>query len=147
MKLTATGFLFLTLLFISCHKETEHINTSTLLPCHNNRNLDSASLAAKLVGNWKFNRWECGEFNSAQDADRDSKVNFKHDGTLVFTDNGAITNATWKLVIGPTGHKYQLATIPDLGHFRGRILLCEDNTVVFNNRGGSSGCDMEYVRY
>ena len=132
----------------SCKKDGEssaRIDMKELWDCNAAQNFDSAKLASKLIGAWKWTAQSCyGSGYKTNLADKNVKVTFTSTGTFTVMENSIIvTQGNWKL-------KIQDVTIYglDLDHtseyLHGRILLC-DNRVLFN-ASYIDGCDNLFVR-
>ena len=98
--------------------------------CTDAQKFDSAKLANKLIGAWKW----AGHDNGGGDwIDADKNVIVKYDstGNFTFQEDTAITNGQWSLYITDfTYYGISMSNVTGI-YFYGQILLC-DNELLFD---------------
>lgn len=127
-------FLF-TLAFSSqqCKKQTDSHNAiRDTENCSYNQHYDSATLAARLIGSWKwiwsYSAWD----GKMHDPDKVLIIKLNAAGTFVITENGTITTeGNWSLYF-ISAYSIQLALDKSSDHFYGDMSLC-DNSLLFND--------------
>lgn len=111
--------------------------------CHEGEQLDSAQLAARMVGSWKWKILYCPWPNDTTTADKDVLVKFDSDGTYTLKENSSTRgNGTWKLT--SSGQGFYLEGSISNSYLNGEIVSCE-NMLQFT-MSYVDGCDHIFER-
>jgi hypothetical protein len=139
-----SAFIVISFLTFSCSKDKiEQIDTTQLWDCFKSQNYDSAKLASKLIGTWKWTKYYA-EIPGTNKANKDVFMNLTKEGSFVVTENSiVITQGNWKLRVVDFSN-FELDLNKPSIYLYGRIVLC-DNQVLFNN-SYIDGSDNLFVR-
>lgn len=139
-----SAFILISLLVFSCSEDSpERIDIMQLYDCYKSQNYDSAKLAGKLTGTWKWSKYYA-EIPGTKEADKNVLLNLTQEGEFTLTENSAVvTEGNWQLRVADIDYSEPDSDKPDIYLFKlvlnnpsiylyGRIILCEDK-VLFNN--------------
>ena len=129
-------FFVATIFILSCREEKPNpYSQINIYNCHNSINWDSLKINNFLIGqwDWKYSICELGE-SSSQYADL--SINFKDDGTLLYTTNETIDTLKWHLKPDQSYFELELDTFKS--PLIGLILICDN--ILYLNAGPWDGC-------
>lgn len=126
-----TFFLSLFILFLaSCEKESQ--NENSFGTCEADGTVtDAQSTTARLIGNWKWTKSDCGLcFNPGiREADKNITVSFATDGTFsVKEDSETIEEGTWEFLDSYGGFFISLEP-KNAAYLNGSIRVCDTELI------------------
>ena len=136
MQNSITALFLLSLFLMSCHKKNDDAIPQQNTECFYKTALDSAEVANKLLGKWKwqysFSGWT-GEYSD--DVNKGLSFEFKSDGTMLVNRKGEEQlSVTWSLQPAVDSY-YNLVATPYVNETLGFVLFCDDQ-LLFNGGAG-----------